>query len=335
MNKLYRNPGFYWAWRRGIVLLALLLFAGCSQLTDAPPEDPNNSQEQSGQESPSGKTEDGDKSQGEEVIPGDKPATDEPSGEEPTPADKPATDEPSGEEPTPADKPATDEPSGEEPTPADKPAPEEPPGEESPSEDSPATEEPSGEEPSGEEPPPAAREGRAITRFVINGVSGVINETAKTIALTLPFGTDLKTLKPEIALSQGATVSPASGEAQNFANSLLMPKKYKVSAENGMQAEYKVTVQTAAQSSFTLALNKELSLGAAPVSLSKTGTASVSAPSGYEGYQWSMDGKPVGTDSRTITLRGEDYFIGSHYLGATAYQNGIPFYGELIVTITP
>jgi hypothetical protein len=183
---------------------------------------------------------------------------------------------------------------------------------------------------------PGLRDGRSISSFRINGVAGAINETAKTITLTLPFGTNLKALAPEITLSDGATAIPASGVAQNFANSILMPKKYKVTAENGMQAEYKVTVQTASQNSFVLALNKELKFSAASVSIPRTAkTATVSLPDGYERYQWTMDGEPAGTDSRTITLKGEDYFIGSHCLGATAWQNGIPYYGELIVTVTP
>jgi hypothetical protein len=180
-----------------------------------------------------------------------------------------------------------------------------------------------------------ASDARAITSFKINGVDGVINEDSKTIALILPFGTDLKALSPEINLSEGAVVQPASGTARNFANSALMAIKYTVTAENGMQAEYKVTVQTTSQYSVTLVLDREISFSPATASFSRRESSSVSATSGYDSYQWSVDGKAAGTDSRIITLKGEDYFVGSHYLGVVAWQQGIPFYAELVFTITP
>ncbi|MDR2393022.1 MAG: DUF5018 domain-containing protein [Treponema sp.] len=180
-----------------------------------------------------------------------------------------------------------------------------------------------------------ASDARAITGFRVNGVDGVIDGDAKTITLTLPFGTGLNALTPEINLSEGAVVQPASGEAQNFANSILIAKKYTVTAENGMQAEYKVTVQTASHYSVTLTVDKEISFSPAAASFSRNETTSVSATAGYDQYQWSVDGNAAGTDSRIITLSGGDYFIGSHYLGVTAWQQGIPFYAELVFTITP
>jgi hypothetical protein len=184
---------------------------------------------------------------------------------------------------------------------------------------------------------PNTSDARAINSFIINGIPGIIDEAAKTITLTLAFGTDLKALSPEIGISAKAQVSPPSGEAQNFANSILTPKKYKVTAENGMQAEYKVTVQTDARNSFTLVLKQELSLSPRSLGLSKAKaeSASVSATKDYDHYQWYIDGKPAGTDSRTITLRAEDYFIGAHYLGVMASQNEVPSYAELVFTVTP
>ncbi|MHB9293364.1 hypothetical protein Holit_02485 [Hollandina sp. SP2] len=184
---------------------------------------------------------------------------------------------------------------------------------------------------------PDTSDARAITSFSINGIPGTIDEAAKAITLMLPFGTDLKALKPEIGISAQAQVNPLSGEAQNFTNSILIPNKYRVTAENGMQVEYKVTVQTAAKNSFTLVLQRELSLSPKSVSLSraKAESVSVSATKDYDRYQWYIDGKPTGTDSRTITLKAEDCFIGTHYLGVGAYQNEIPSYAELVFTVTP
>jgi hypothetical protein len=69
-------------------------------------------------------------------------------------------------------------------------------------------------------------------------VTGTISEADKKIALTVPFGTDLSTLSPTITVSEKATVSPASGTAQNFAN----PVTYTVTAEDGTTQAYTATV---------------------------------------------------------------------------------------------
>jgi hypothetical protein len=59
-----------------------------------------------------------------------------------------------------------------------------------------------------------------IISFVAEGATGTINESAKTIALALPPGKDLTAIAPIILLSEGAKVSPESGKAQNFTNSV-------------------------------------------------------------------------------------------------------------------
>jgi len=52
-----------------------------------------------------------------------------------------------------------------------------------------------------------------ITSFVIDGVQGRINEDEKTIAVTMPIGTDPSSLTPVVSLADATTfVSPASGE---------------------------------------------------------------------------------------------------------------------------
>lgn len=79
---------------------------------------------------------------------------------------------------------------------------------------------------------------KSILSFVINEVPGDINEISKTVALSLPFGTDITQLVPTIEVSEGATVDPASGEAQDFTE----PVVYMVTAINGTTAFYTVTV---------------------------------------------------------------------------------------------
>ncbi len=60
-----------------------------------------------------------------------------------------------------------------------------------------------------------------ISSLVVNGAAATIDEDAATITLTLPSGTDLSALRPDITLADQSTlVTPASGEAQDFSKAL-------------------------------------------------------------------------------------------------------------------
>ena len=79
---------------------------------------------------------------------------------------------------------------------------------------------------------------KSILSFVIDGVEGAIDEVGKMVTVQMPQGTDVTELAPTIEISEGATISPASGEAQDFTN----PVAYTVTAQNGTTAVYTVTV---------------------------------------------------------------------------------------------
>lgn len=82
---------------------------------------------------------------------------------------------------------------------------------------------------------------KTITTFNFNGldpaVTGGVNETAKTVALTVPYGTNLTALVPTIGID-GASISPASGVAQNFTST----QTYTVTADDATTQSYTVTV---------------------------------------------------------------------------------------------
>lgn len=84
---------------------------------------------------------------------------------------------------------------------------------------------------------------KAITSFdfITPTTIGVINEGAKTIAITVPYGTALTALAPTIAIT-GASVNPAAGTAQNFTS----PFTYIVTAADDSTQNYIVTVAVAA-----------------------------------------------------------------------------------------
>ncbi|HEX3038962.1 MAG TPA: leucine-rich repeat protein, partial [Caproiciproducens sp.] len=83
-----------------------------------------------------------------------------------------------------------------------------------------------------------AETGKAITSFAIGGNDCSINEVGHTIAVTVPYGTNVTALTPVIGVSKNASVSPASGIAQNFEK----PVTYTVTAQNGDKQDYVVTV---------------------------------------------------------------------------------------------
>lgn len=82
-------------------------------------------------------------------------------------------------------------------------------------------------------------ESAEITYFDLNGLyPGVINQTAKTIVVTVPAGVDVTSMRPTITVSESATVDPASGLLQNFEN----PVVYTVQSKN-LETKYTVTVK--------------------------------------------------------------------------------------------
>jgi hypothetical protein len=90
---------------------------------------------------------------------------------------------------------------------------------------------------------PAANEAEITGFYLTNPLTqGIIDQTANTITLTVPEGTDLRYLRPEIYY-KGASVSPKSGQPQDFTDSDKVPVEYTVRAPNGILSKtYKVSV---------------------------------------------------------------------------------------------
>ncbi len=91
--------------------------------------------------------------------------------------------------------------------------------------------------------PPALSSEKAITAFDFAALpaNGTVTEAAHTIAVTVPFGTDVTALIPTITISVGASISPDTGVANNFTT----PQTYTVTAEDTTTQEYTVTVTIA------------------------------------------------------------------------------------------
>jgi hypothetical protein len=81
---------------------------------------------------------------------------------------------------------------------------------------------------------------KAITSFSFTtpATTGTIDETGKTVSLAVPSATIVTALVPTVAVSPKATISPASGTAQDFTS----PVNYTVTAEDGTTQVYVVSV---------------------------------------------------------------------------------------------
>ena len=88
---------------------------------------------------------------------------------------------------------------------------------------------------------PALSPAKDITTFSILGVAGTVG--ASTISLTVPYGNSLTSLTPTITIT-GASVSPASGAAQNFSS----PVTYTVTAADSTTKVYTVYITAALNS---------------------------------------------------------------------------------------
>ena len=88
---------------------------------------------------------------------------------------------------------------------------------------------------------------KAITAFSLLGVSGVVNEPAKTISVSLPYGTNVTTLAATFTIT-GASVKVGSivQVSGTTANDFTSPVTYTVTAADSTTATYTVTVAVAA-----------------------------------------------------------------------------------------
>jgi YVTN family beta-propeller protein len=94
---------------------------------------------------------------------------------------------------------------------------------------------------------------KAITAFSLNGVVGTINEAAKTIAVTMPFGTDVTALVATFtttgnSVKVGSTVQISGATANNFSSSVI----YTVTAADATTQDYTVTVTVSSAAPYTV-----------------------------------------------------------------------------------
>jgi hypothetical protein len=87
---------------------------------------------------------------------------------------------------------------------------------------------------------------KAITAYSLAGATGTINENAKTIAVTMPNGTDVKALAASFTTTgAGVSIGTVTQVSGTTTNNFTSPVTYTVTTGDGTTAKYTVTVAVA------------------------------------------------------------------------------------------
>jgi hypothetical protein len=159
---------------------------------------------------------------------------------------------------------------------------------------------------------------KELLSFAFGSWTGTINESAKTVAVTVPYGTVISGIIPVVTVSNGADYSPK--EAWGSGSS----KTYTVTAADGASAAYVVTVSVAGQGSISVTFsgipqdeNTDLT-GTTGGSLDwLAGSLILNAPGAgiFSGaaYQWYLDGRKLaGETTGSYGAAGSAFTLGRH-----------------------
>jgi len=135
--------------------------------------------------------------------------------------------------------------------------------------------------------PAANASAKAMTAYSFagyTGATGIINEAAKTINLTLPYGTDVSALIATYATTgTGVTVNAANQTSAVTPNDFTNPVVYTVTAADGTTADYDVSVSLAPNTAKALTTYSFVGFPASPGVINEGAkTLEVTLPSGTD-----------------------------------------------------
>ena len=158
-------------------------------------------------------------------------------------------------------------------------------------------------------------EKRILSFAVPNGTSRIIGTQ---IEVTVPHGTDITSLTPAITVSEGASVFPASGVAQNFS----VPVVYTVTAEDGSQQTYTVTVAVAAEGTYIISAD---TVAHGTILLDKSSAVegelvhvSLIPDTGYQAKANSLKVYQIGNDTTIVPVVNDSFFMPGYSVVVTA-----------------
>jgi hypothetical protein len=176
---------------------------------------------------------------------------------------------------------------------------------------------------------------KAITSYSLNGVAGTINETAKTIAVTTPYGTDVTALVAAFnttgqSVKVGSTTQVNGVTANDFTNTVA----YTVTAADGTTATYNVVVAVAASSAKAIIA---YSLAGVPGIINETAkTIAVTLPNGTDvtsliaSFTITGQNLSVGTTTQASGTTANDFSSAVTYTVTAADSSTVNY----IVTVT-
>jgi hypothetical protein len=161
----------------------------------------------------------------------------------------------------------------------------------------------------------------AVSGFSIGSSVGTINEAAKTIAVIVPYDTNLASLTPTV--TPAADWTCATTGAKNFSG----PVEYRFTNSAGQAQAYTVTVTRRGQGGITMVFPTDTANGAitnTPITLSKNGTpktTTLTVSGDFDTYRWRVDGSIKG-NTKTIILDAANYQAGTHQITLEVTRDG-------------
>jgi hypothetical protein len=85
-----------------------------------------------------------------------------------------------------------------------------------------------------------------------------------------------------------------------------------------------------------IGLEEAISLEATALTIYKTGNPNaltLTAPAGYDGYRWLVDGEDAGT-AQSLSLNAAYYTVGAHSVTAILYRGTVPYSKNIVITVS-
>jgi formylglycine-generating enzyme required for sulfatase activity len=185
----------------------------------------------------------------------------------------------------------------------------------------------------------------AVNNTLTTDITGIIDNDAHTVSITVPYGTSLTALVPVIQLPENSTISPASGTAGNFSAPLL----YSVTTDDHT-IQYTVSVITEAaeksindfilsgfhgrinesQHTILVCVSGKTALAALTPEITVAKGATVT-PSGSQNFSkpltYTVTAADGGTETYTVTVSDNTEMVAlpsGTVRTATDYNNGSP-----------
>ena len=187
-------------------------------------------------------------------------------------------------------------------------------------------------------PPP-----KAFTAYSLGGVAGIINETAKTVSVTMPYGTDVTTLVATFTTTgAGVKVGAVTQTSGTTANNFTTPVAYTVTATDNTTATYTATVTIAPNTAKAITAYSFIGLSGAAGIINETAkTIAVTVPFGTNTSNLMATFTTTGTDvkvnilAQTSGTTANDFSMPVAYTVSAADSTTATYIVNVTIAINP